>query len=593
MIKKYFLAIFLIPLVLQSQDTTWLTHYESSGFLETPRYDETVEFCQRLADASPFLHYTTFGVSPQGRGLPLLIADRNGHFDPLSVKASGNAVLLVEACIHPGEPEGKDAGLTFLRDLAVYGQHPALLRATTLLFMPIFNVDGHERFGPYNRINQNGPLEMGWRTTSQNLNLNRDFLKADAPEMQAWLRLFNEWLPDLFMDIHTTDGADYQYASTYALETGGNMEEEMTKWTENVYIPYLEEQMEEAGSPVFPYVAFRRWHDPRSGLRNSVAGPRYSQGYTAVQNRIGLLVETHMLKDYKTRVTACYEQIRITCELMEKEAENLTALNALTDAYVSSPAFRKEPMPVDWKPTGDSIMVTFRGVEYDVVRSDLTGGDWFIYHPDKPVTFELPYFREMEPSAWVSLPEAYLIPPQWRELIDRLKWHGVELVTLEEEQAIAVESYRFTDVGWADHPFEGKLRVNRFSYETINEIKTFPAGTVIVNTDQRTAKVIAHLLEPDSPDAWMRWGNFNTVFEQKEYAETYVMEGLAREMFKEDPALEKEFRKMLDAHPDVARNQWSQLNWVYQRSPYHDQMLNVYPVARVVSKKALEGILRK
>ena len=199
-------------------DATWLTDFEKSGGLRTPRYEATIAYCKKLAAASPQLLFTHFGTSPQGRPLPLLVADRQGNFTPERVRESDNLVVLVQACIHAGESCGKDAGLRLVRDLTVTGQYTDLLAGVTLLFIPIFNVDGHERFGPHNRINQNGPEEMGWRTTAQNLNLNRDFLKADAPEMQAWLNLFTAWLPDFFVDIHSTDGADFQYPITYGME---------------------------------------------------------------------------------------------------------------------------------------------------------------------------------------------------------------------------------------------------------------------------------------------------------------------------------------------------------------------------------------
>ena len=190
--------------MLEAQNTEWETYYEQSNFMETPRYNETIEYCKKLADYSECIQYQTFGKSIQGRDLPLLIIDKNKNFTPQSIKESGNAILFIEACIHPGESEGKDAGLMLLRDMFVNNQYPELLEKTSILFLPIFNADGHERFSAYNRINQNGPKQMGWRTTAENYNLNRDFTKADAPEMQQWLTLFNQWLPDMFMDIHTT-----------------------------------------------------------------------------------------------------------------------------------------------------------------------------------------------------------------------------------------------------------------------------------------------------------------------------------------------------------------------------------------------------
>ncbi len=267
----------------------WATYFERSGGKATPRYDETIAYCRRLAAASKWIEYTSFGTSPQGRDLPLLIIDKDGKFVPQERRKK--AVLLIQACIHAGESDGKDAGLMLARDIAITKKLEHLVDGVTVLFIPIFNVDGHERFGPFNRINQNGPEEMGWRVTAQNLNLNRDYLKADAPEMRAWLALFNQWLPDFFIDCHVTDGADYRYVVTYSLETRGNMASNLTEWTRDVYQERIEKMMADDGFPLSPYIFFKKRHDPESGLVSWVAGPRFSQGYTAVRNRPGLLID--------------------------------------------------------------------------------------------------------------------------------------------------------------------------------------------------------------------------------------------------------------------------------------------------------------
>ncbi len=589
--KKYaFLSIALLfAFNIFAQDDRWQTYFEKSGGVATPDYETTITYCKALADASEMVKHTTFGVSPQGRLLPLLIIDKKGNFTPESVKASGNAVLLLQAGIHPGEIDGKDAGLMFFRDLVIHKKFPGLLDGVTYLFIPIFSVDGHERSGPYNRINQDGPEEMGWRANALNLNLNRDYLKADSPETIAWLKLFREWLPDFFVDFHVTDGADYQYVVTYALETKGNMDEGLTEWTENTFIPYMESGMEELGYPVFPYVMFRRWHDPRSGLRSSVSPPRLSQGYTALQNRIGMLVENHSLKDFKTRVYATYELYRIIAVVVKEEKENLKELNRKADQRIEAEATGGYELPVDWEAGPDSVMVDFKGVEYDVVESDLTGGPWFKYHPDKPVTFSVPLFNDLAPSKTISLPYAYIIPPEWSEVIQRIIWHGIDYFKIDEPVEIEVETYRFKEPVWSNSPYEGRFRVNA-EYDVDTEKIGFPAGSVVIPVNQRAARVIAHILEPDAPDSYLGWGFFNAIFEQKEYSETYVMEGIAREMIKEDPELLKEFEEWKENHPQAAQSQWAQLNWFYSKSPWWDFRKNLYPVGRITDKKVLDDL---
>jgi len=590
---KYFniiLGIFCISGMLSAQDTNFLTLYEKSNFLKTPRYSETIDFCKKLDNASPVLHFTTFGISPQGRELPMLIADRNGNFTPEAVRKSGNAVLLIEACIHPGESDGKDAGLMLMRDIVIYKKNLRLLDHVTIIFIPIFNTDGHERFGPYNRINQNGPEEMGWRTTAQNLNLNRDFLKAEAPEMKAWLELYNAWLPEFFVDIHSTDGADFQYSMTYALETGGCMEKNLSGWTENTFEKLIVGMMEESGYPVFPYVQFRSWHDPRSGLVNGVAPPMLSQGYTAIQNRPGLLIETHMLKPYKVRVSSTYTMLLHTLEILDKEYKTLQQLEAKADAYTSSPQFRGNLLPVSFSVSySDSTITEFKGFDYTIDTSELTGGLWFKYNNKKPAIWQLTTFSTNKPGKLVTLPEAYLVPPQYAFVIDGLKLHGVKMTTLKKGMTFLVKTTRFSNPRWQQKPTEGHHKLTYDLTDSV-ELCAFPAGTMLVDMNQRTARVIAHLLEPASPDSYAAWGFFDACMEQKEYSESYVMETMAREMIQKDALLKTEFEKKKAADKEFASNPDAILNWFYSKTPYWDSNFNVYPIRRIVDRSLVDKL---
>ncbi|HKL07202.1 MAG TPA: M14 family metallopeptidase [Bacteroidales bacterium] len=577
--KIVFLLLFVIYNVLSfAQSAQWLTWYEKSNFLETPRYEETIKYSKMLANASDFIHYTTFGISPQGRDLPILIADKNQNFTPESVHESGNAVLLIEACIHPGESEGKDAGLLFLRDVFIHQKYPDLLENTTILFIPIFNVDGHERFSPYNRINQNGPKEMGWRTTATNYNLNRDFTKADAPEMQQWLQLFNAWMPDMFMDIHTTDGADYEYQLTYAMPVQGEMNQIQTDW-QNQYIEDIEQKLLKEDVLIFPYVSFRRWHDPKSGLIRRPQSPRYSIGYSAIQNRPALLVETHMLKDYKTRVDATYHLLVHTSEILDTEYKHLKRINADADNQAKNLAGKELFLDFTISPK-DSTTIKFKGVDYTIVKSDLTGGDW-VQFTEKPKEYELVLFEEVVPSKKVILPEAYIVPVEWTKVINRVKWHGINFKTLKKDTTISIETYKFSEVQFANFPYEGRQMVRNFNQEPIQIEKKFHKGSVIIPVNQRSAKLIAHLLEPKSPDSFLSWGFFNTIFERKEYVETYVMEEMAREMIEGNPELKIEFEKAVTENPELYNNQWSKVFWFFERTPYWDNQKDIYPVGRL------------
>ncbi|MFO8235965.1 MAG: M14 family metallopeptidase [Bacteroidales bacterium] len=571
-----------------AQSPDWITYYEKSDSTETPRYEETIEYCKKLAEGSEWIEYTTFGASPQNRDLPLLILDKSGNFEPSAVHDGDNVIILVEACIHPGEPDGKDAGLMLLRDLAIKKEKPDILDNLTLLFIPILNVDGHERFGPYNRINQNGPKEMGWRTNAQNLNLNRDFLKADAPEIQHWLRLFNKWMPDFFIDIHTTDGADYQYPLTYAMEVFGNMEENLSEWQKETYLKKLKTDMRATGHPIFPYVSLKEWHNPESGIVAWLGEPRLSQGYTAIRNRPGLLVETHMLKDYKTRVSATYELLKHTFKILDKEKDQLKQLVRNADKKTASDDFREKQFPVDFENTSDSTMIDFEGIEYSVKESELTGAKWFQYG-NKPVTFEVPYFNEIIPAQKVTLPEYYIIPPEWTEVIKRIKLHGIETHKIHKEIELNdVTTYKFSNVQWSTEPFEGRHRIQNFEMDTLNKTRKFPKGSVVIDMNQNTAKVIAHILEPVAPDSYLKWGFFNAIFEQKEYAEMYVMEKKAREMLDTSEQIREEFERKKKEDKEFTNNPWAMLNWFYKKTPYWDEKKNVYPVGKITEQESVK-----
>ena len=594
--RIFFIILTLTPLFVQSQEN-WDTYYETSGYLRTPGYAETMDYCRRLDAASSILSMHIFGESARGRDLVYLVADIDGLSDPDSIRAAGRILVMVQACIHPGESEGKDAGMMLLRDLVIPGKGTAALKGTlehiSILFIPVFNADGHERFGPYNRINQNGPEEMGWRVTAANLNLNRDFLKADTPEMQAWLRLFSKWLPEFFIDTHTTDGADYQYPLTYLVEIFGNMDENLTRWARQNYIPAMEKMMSDAGFPVFPYVDFRNWHDPRSGLVSEVAPPMLSQGYTALRNRPGLLIETHMLKRYKVRVSATYECLASTIRILSGQAGELRRLEKEADDFVSGPLFRAKPFPLQFQVIeNDSIMVPFLGIEYTMRKSAISGGSWFSYDGG-PVTMTLPWFSSNQPVVSVTLPAAYIIPVEWQTVVQRLEAHGINLQRLNKDTKVSVAGYRFSNPKWQANPYEGRHPLLQFQAEEFTADRMFPAGSVIVPVSQQAARVIAQMLEPRGNGSLLYWGFFDAVFEQKEYAENYVLEKMAEKMLAEDPELRKEFEAKKASDTLFAKNPQQILYWFYAKSPYYDQNRNIYPVGRIMDPRQLEAILKE
>ncbi|MBL6963508.1 MAG: M14 family metallopeptidase [Bacteroidetes bacterium] len=586
---RYSFLLLMTTFSLFAQKEDFITHYEKSGFKETSTYDQTIEYCRKLDKASEWVHYSTFGISLQGKELPLLIIDKNSMKEAREVHQTEKAVVLIQAGIHAGEINGKDAGLMLIRDIVIHKKHSNLLNQITLVFIPIYNVDGHENFSAYGRINQNGPKEMGFRTNANNLNLNRDYMKADAAETQAWLKLFLTWLPDFFIDIHSTDGADYQYALTYGMETFGTMSPQLTSWQKDVFIKYVDKRMRKAKFPIFPYVGFRNWHDPRSGLKSWVGNPMFSQAYTAMQNRPGLLIESHMLKDYETRVSSTYEMLVHSLTILNKEYYHLQGLIAESELFVSNEKFRAKKFALSYKPTSDSTIVKFKGVEYDIVKSDLSGGDWVKYSKT-PKTFDIPYFDSQVADKQVFLPEAYIIPQEWTEVLYRMKLHGIETCSLAKESKINVNTYKFANPRWNTSPYEGRQVLEHFDITEVEEERLFRAGSVIVKMDQPTAKVIAYLLEPQAQGSLIYWGFFNSIFEQKEYAESYVMEKLAREMLESDANLKAEFEEKLKNEAEFKHNWWLLLNWFYSKTPYWDSRINSYPVGRIMLKTEMEEL---
>lgn len=559
-----------------------LTPAERTGFTETGRYDETLDLCRRLERASRWIHLTSFGRSPEGRDLILLIASKDRAFDPVAAAGTGKPVVLIQAGIHAGEIDGKDAGLMLLRDIAVSKQRAELLDHAIILFMPIYNVDGHERFSAFNRINQNGPKEQGWRVTSRNLNLNRDYMKADAVETRAWLRLFTSWWPDLMVDCHVTDGADFRYDVTYAFESGPNVHRAVAEWLEKTIDGRVVPSLERAGHIVSPYISLKDDTNPAAGVGEfGIATPRFSTAYTVLQNRPSLLIETHMLKDYRTRVIGTYDTLRALLEEVNRDPGALRDAVKQADAAAAAPG----SLVLQAKPSGRTKKVAFKGVEYKRELSEISGAIRVEYG-SRPLDLEIDRPIGYEPTVVVDKPFAYLVPPQWTEVIERLSAHGLRLQRLREPVTLAVDTYLLTGPKWEETPFEGRHTVTFKTERTRGETRTFAAGSIVVPMGQRSSAVAAGLLEPEAPDSLLSWGFFDAIFEQKEYAEGYVLEKLAREMLQKDPSLRSEFEAAL-ADPAFAGSPSKRLDFFFRRSPWWDKHIGAYPVGLLRAPRQL------
>lgn len=568
----------------------WATRAEQTDYRETPTYEDVFAFARKLEHASPSLvRVESFGRSGAGRELPLVVVSRGGAFTPAQARKAGRLVLLVQANIHAGETDGGDAGLALVRDIAITKSRAALLEHVTLLFIPVYNIDGYARRSPYNRINQNGPAEMGWRGTATNLNLNRDYMKADAPETRSWLRLWNEWQPDFFIDCHVTDGADFRYNVTYQFEQHENVPARLLDWMKSAIDGRIVPATEKSGNLLAPYLTLRDESDPSKGIEGFIETPRFSTGYTPLRNRPGLLIETHMLKGYRTRVRGTYDLLVATLEEMNRDPEGLRRTLRETDEAITSEgrtydAARRVPLRLEF--TNNSVPMNFKGVEFRIEHSDVSGTNRVIYDT-KPLDMSVPYFNESRVTTAVAPPLYYIIPPQWTEVIERLAAHGLKLQRLAAPATLEVESYRFSDVKWSPASFEGRVNVAQKNRVVIEQ-RLYPAGSVVVPMAQPASRVALYLLEPDSPDSLLFWGFFNTIFEQKEFGEGYVLERLAREMLAKDEKLRREFEQRVANDPQFARSPRARLSFFYDRSPYADPQLNLYPVGRVTKPLAVK-----
>ncbi len=582
------LLVFHVNTMSQNQTppvpSEWLTDAEKTDYRETPRYDATIAYARRLDQASPLIKFQTFGKSGEGRDLPLLIAAEGETFTPEAARRAGKAVVLIQACIHAGEPDGKDAGLALLRDIAITKSRPGLLKHVVVLFIPIYNTDGHERVSPYNRINQNGPAEMGWRTTSSYQNLNRDYMKADTPETRAWLTLWNHWKPDLFIDCHVTDGADYQYNITFQHEHHEGVAPSVLTWEKRVFDERVAAATEAAGNVVSWYLEFIDNRDLTKGIRDFNGSPRFSTGYTPLRNRPGILIETHMLKPYRPRVIGTYDFLRFALEEVNRDPQSLLAAvreadeKTLADGRTYDPARR---FPLDYELTEKATPYKLRAVEYHTEMSDISGAPRVVFGT-KPLDLTVPMYNDFRVTAAVAPPLYYIVPPQWHEVIAVLRSDGLTLLTTREAATLEVESYRFVDVKWASGPFEGRLMPS-FKVEPVHERRTYPAGSIVVPLAQQLGRLAINLLEPQAPDSLVHWGFFNATFEQKEYGENYVLEKLAREMLASDPRLREEYEKKLASDRKFAASPRERLQFFYRRSPYWDRQMNLYQVGRIIT----------
>jgi hypothetical protein len=556
---------------------------EQSGDRRTGRYEEVERLCPAFQQRWPNqVRCFEFGRTPEGRPMLALVASADGKLDPEAARRAGRPIVLMQGGIHAGEIDGKDAGFRALRHMLEGTAAKGTLNNVTLVFVPVFNVDGHERFGRWNRPNQVGPEEMGWRTTSQNLNLNRDYAKADAPEMHAMLRLLNQWDPILYTDLHVTDGAKFEHDVSYTAEPvlAGI---EPIRATGAAVLDELVKRAAKWGSlPVDFYPSFLRDDDPSSGFAVSVSPKRFSTGYWASHNRIAVLVETHSWKDYPTRVRITYQTILALMEMASRDGQKWLAAAKAADEQAAK--IGGTTVALSYGNTEHTRTIDFRGYEYERRPSAISGQLLTRYNDKRPQLWRIPLFDEVKPSITVVAPRGgYIVPASHAHMVaEKLKVHGVEFRTLEQAPGkIDVEVFRATKAAPGAATFEGR---SAFSLEGnwSNEKRDVGAGGLFVPIAQANSQLAMTLLEPRDPDSLASWGYFASAFERKEYMEAYVAEEVGEEMLRKDPALRREFEKRLE-DPAFAGNPAARLEFFYRRHSSWDERFNLYPVFRTAT----------
>ena len=553
------------------------THAERSGFTQTGRYEEVERLCHDFARAHPrAVRCTAFGRTPQGRTMWALVASQSGALTPEAARRAGLPVTLIQGGIHAGEIEGKDAGFLALRDQLA---RPGALRSQVLVFVPVFNVDGHERFGAWNRPNQRGPEQMGWRTTAQNLNLNRDYAKADAPEMQAMLGLVRAWDPLVAVDLHTTDGAQFQHDIAVMVEPVQSGDEALREagraWRDGV----IERLRTQGGLPLPFYPSFVEMDNPASGFRDSVSPPRFSTGYFVLRNRLGMLVETHSWRPYAYRVRQTRQTVDAVLDLVATNGRPWLALAHEADAR----AARLTALPLAWRTLDDAREIDFLGYTYTRMPSEISGALMTRYDESRPEVWRLPLRDHIVPDRVRTAPRAgYLVPAEHAGWVgEKLAQHGIRFERLAAgRSALAVQAFRATTVARSAPSVEGRPHVD-LTGTWAAETRDLPAGSLFVPMAQPLARLVMNLLEPDAPDALAAWGRFDAAFEQKEYMEPYVAEQVAREQLAASPALAEKFQARLRDDPAFAASAGQRLAFFHRRHPSWDDRFNLYPVLRV------------
>jgi len=546
----------------------------------TATYSEVIAYYKKLAATNPQMKLINYGTTDIGKPLTLVVLSRDKVFDPALIKKQNKRVLLINNGIHPGEPEGIDASMMFARDLL---KKNALPKNLVICMIALYNIDGSMNRG-WSRVSQNGPRAYGFRGNYRNLDLNRDFIKADSRNALAFEQIVNAWNPEIFLDNHTSDGADYQYVMTLIETQKDKQNPILSKYTSETLTPELYKRMKKGGYEMIPYGAGERGL-PDSGIVSFLETPRFATGYTSQRNIISYITETHMLKPFDKRVYATYEFEKHLVDIYERDAKLVGELKHKADEQVA----QQKTFAMDWDVDRDHIdTITFKGYAALYKPSDISGLKRLYYDRNQPYTKTVKYLNTYKATEMVEKPLAYVIPQAWGKIIDLFKLNSVAMRRLTHDTTLTLQMYYIDDYKTPYKPYEGHYIHSVVKLNPVTMPVKFYEGDYVVYTNQPLNRYIVETLEPQGVDSFFAWNFFDSVLGEKEYFSNYVFEDKAAEMLKTDTELKKKLDDAKAKDPKLAASAGAQLNFLYRNSIYFEKTYLRYPVGRIVTDTKLD-----
>ena len=529
----------------------WITPAEKADFRASPSYADTMAYLRELEAASNLVSLHTFGKSHQGRDLVYVHAKKPG---------AGKPVVVVQAGIHAGEIDGKDAGLMLLRDIAARGRDE-LLDKVDLVYIPILNVDAHEQASALGRPHQRGPHTKGSRTSAQGLDLNRDYARLQSPEIAAVVKLLQQFDPALYVDLHVSDGIDYQYDVTYAFPGWGTYARSRATadWLMTTFTADVDAALAAQGHVPAVYPSWVDENSPERGLRISAEGPRYSTGYGDFVGIPTVLVENHTMKPYKRRVLGTYVFLEQALETVGREGARIA------QAKARDRAARPDRLMVRWERESAPLATRqFKGIRYESYASPASGARELRW-TGEPTTIAMPVFG-VRSTHEVNLPGAWWIGAHEQDLIAALRAHGIRMEALDAPRTVTLEAVQMASV-----------RERSALQRSLREV-SLPAGSVRIPRDQPFHLLAAALLEPDSDDSFLAHGRFDAALPLESRLARHLLAPMADRMMEASPELRLQFQAALAQDAALAADPQARLRWWLARSPYLDRAQWTYPV---------------